>query len=133
MLFKAADKRHVKVVDFGIAGKCQNNKGERSDAGTIKFMPPEMHSGENNFASPGIDVWALGVILFCMLFGQYPFDEEDEEELIKTIIESELEIPTHACITQSAKDLLRRMLTKKPDLRINMCEIETHGWFQLDD
>lgn len=74
-------------MDFGIAGKFKNNKGEKSDAGTVKYMPPEMHSGGSNQASPALDVWTIGVMLFCMLFGEYPFYGNDEDDLIKNIVE----------------------------------------------
>ena len=50
-------------------------------------MPPEMHSGESNQASPSLDVWTIGVMLYCMLFGEYPFYGTDEDNLIKNIIE----------------------------------------------
>jgi serine/threonine protein kinase len=76
-------------------------------------------------------------MLFCMLFGEYPFYGTDEEDLIHNIIEQELRLPKImpqgvTGVTDHCKDLLKRMLAKKPEQRITMYEIETHTWFKLE-
>lgn len=51
------NKWEIKVVDFGISGYCKNNSAERTDAGTMKCMPPEWHSREQMNADPAADIW----------------------------------------------------------------------------
>jgi serine/threonine protein kinase len=66
---------------------CKGETKEKTDAGTIPYMPPEVHTGENTESCPGIDIWALGIMMYLMLFGEYPFKGESEEELIWAIVE----------------------------------------------
>lgn len=64
-------------------------------------MAPEVLKGEVTLANPSMDIWALGVMLFIMLFGYHPFlndkekltKEYDVKDLIKRIINEEIEIP----------------------------------------
>jgi len=50
----------IKIVDFGIAGVCKAEQKDKTDAGTLAFMAPEVLSGSNLDAGPAIDIWALG-------------------------------------------------------------------------
>lgn len=71
-----------------------------------------------------IDIWALGVTLFCLLCGRVPFEAHNEFELFQKITEQEVEIPSY--LDEEAKDLLKRMLTKNPASRITIPEIKRH-------
>jgi len=77
---------------------------EKTDAGTFKYMAPEVLKGEISLANPAMDIWALGMMLFLMLFGFHPFlpkeqrfrfskESYDIKLLIQNIIKDELEIP----------------------------------------
>ncbi len=107
VLFSSEDKKYIKLVDFGISGKCKGNVKEKSDAGTIKYMPPEILSGENNQADPVIDVWCIGIMMFCMLYGEYPFYGSTKGDLIKNICEETLKIPDHTIVTEECEKLLK--------------------------
>ena len=64
----------LKVSDFGIAGiKRAGLQGEKSTAGTTKFMAPEILSEKDISASKALDIWAIGIILYMMVFGFHPF------------------------------------------------------------
>jgi serine/threonine protein kinase len=68
VLFSNKEKLEIKVVDFGIAGYCHNNRGEITDSGTAKYMPPEVLSRKDLQASRAMDIWACG-----MLFPNFSF------------------------------------------------------------
>ena len=70
--------KHLKIVDFGIAGFCLNYLREKTEAGTFKYMAPEVLKGDINLANPGMDIWAVGVMMFMMLYGYHPFMTEKE-------------------------------------------------------
>lgn len=76
MLAKPNEKI-VKVVDFGIAGLATNLNISKLDAGSLKYMAPELFTQKLRKLGPHIDIWALGVILYGMVFGQLPFDGEN--------------------------------------------------------
>ena len=65
----APSKIHVKIADFGIFGSNKGTVAERHNAGSIKYMSPEVLQGDN-FSDPNIDIWALGVMMYTMVFGK---------------------------------------------------------------
>ncbi|ORY94573.1 kinase-like domain-containing protein [Syncephalastrum racemosum] len=79
-----------------------------------------------------IDVWSLGVTLYCFIFGRCPFTAQTEFELFDTIPTEPLKFPDPAEIgfdvSDSLKDLLSRLLTKNPDDRITLEQVKHHPW-----
>ena len=69
----------VKVVDFCIAGV----GGDKFDAGTLLYMAHECLVKVAAETSPAIDVWAIGIMFYTMLYGQLPFTSSNEKELIR--------------------------------------------------
>jgi len=68
VLFESKARTRIKIVDFGIAGRATPSVSDKTDAGTLKFMAPEVLKGIDLKASPMLDIWALGVMLFAMFF-----------------------------------------------------------------
>mmetsp|Transcript_2829 Transcript_2829/g.2650 ORF Transcript_2829/g.2650 Transcript_2829/m.2650 type:complete len:163 (-) Transcript_2829:617-1105(-) len=85
VLFETKARARIKIVDFGISGMCKGKRSERNDAGTLRYMAPEMISESNSTANPAIDVWAIGVMLYCMVYEKFPFNG-DSPEIIKNKI-----------------------------------------------
>ncbi|KAJ3117161.1 hypothetical protein HK100_000887 [Physocladia obscura] len=79
-----------------------------------------------------IDIWALGVTLFCLVFGRVPFVADTEFELFHVICKSPLEFPIEPEIDDLLKDLLMRLLDKNPSTRIKLRELKTHPWIIED-
>jgi hypothetical protein len=63
---------YIKVIDFGISGVCTTFQADMVDAGTIAYMPPECFEG-NVSSSPALDIWAIGLMFYAMLYGTLPF------------------------------------------------------------
>ena len=76
---------HVKIADFGIFGSNRGTLAERHNAGSIKYMSPELLQGDNA-SDPKIDIWALGVLMYAMIVGQYPFDGASRENIKDIVI-----------------------------------------------
>ena len=90
-----------------------------------------------------IDIWALGVTLYCLLFGKVPFNADSEYELFLVIVNQPLEFPPDRCSFNSrvevselefdlAKDLLSKLLDKNKDSRIDIPEIKQHPFVLMD-
>jgi serine/threonine protein kinase len=62
----------VKVADFGISGVADTMNPD-IDVGTLRYMAPEVLSRREKNNSAAVDVWACGVMLYCMVFGRLPF------------------------------------------------------------
>ncbi|CEI88774.1 hypothetical protein RMCBS344292_03152 [Rhizopus microsporus] len=106
-------------------------------AGTPAFFAPELcyagdSCGKRPRISKAIDVWALGVTLFCFIFGQCPFTASTEFELFDTIPTQPLTFPSvdqvGFQIDDDLKDLLCKLLEKNPEKRITLDQVKTHPW-----
>lgn len=106
-------------------------KGEETNAGTAKFMAPELHIGVDKEATKALDIWALGIILYMMVFGYHPYATRDRQQTVKNIIEQKVRFSHDINVTNELKDLICNMLEKNPDKRINMFKILSHKWFDL--
>ena len=68
VLFESKERTKIKIVDFGIAGMCKPDMHEKNDAGTLKYMAPEVLANSHTLANPALDVWALGIMLYAMVY-----------------------------------------------------------------
>ena len=69
ILLADKDSNIVKIVDFGIAGMAMNFDVSKIGAGSLKYMAPELFTHKIKKIGAHIDIWALGVILYGMIFG----------------------------------------------------------------
>jgi serine/threonine protein kinase len=88
--------------------------GEKTDAGTIRYMAPEVLDFSDTKANPAIDIWALGVMLFCMHFYKFPFTGDTSEQIKHKIINIDPKFPRDVPSTEEFIDLVRGMLHKDP-------------------
>lgn len=79
----------IKIVDFGIAGLYAGRKSEITKAGSIFYLPPEIFSNKNVNASPSLDIWSIGIILYTLIVGSLPFYDKSENVVIKKILNNE--------------------------------------------
>lgn len=164
----------VSLVSTNIMKHCKNNNSSKpiSDtngvdelelaktAGTPAFFAPEICLGEEVFTrynvdrtelfngsciSLMIDIWALGVTLYCLLFGKLPFVSNHELELFEKIVNNKVLYPSFdelnsnnvskiSCKQEydSCIDLLDRLLEKNPAKRIPVVDIKTHSFICWD-
>lgn len=80
------------------------------------------------YAGPEVDVWSCGVILYALLCGSLPFDDESIPSLFKKIKSGMYSLPSH--LSALTRDLVPRMLVVDPMKRITIAEIKHHPWFQ---
>lgn len=171
----------VKISDFGVSflgrpirddddgestgtdeaptGLEQNDIELAKTAGTPVFFAPELchidPTGPRPQITSAIDVWALGVTLYCLLFARCPFMAANEFQLLKCIAKEELMIPNRRIrpeklkrstnsssppsaeellemetepVDEDLKDLLKRLLIKDPSKRITLKEVKRHPW-----
>lgn len=74
VLLVNSEQKKIKIIDFGIAGAISFFTQEDLDTGSLAYMAPECFINNKDYKVDGrIDVWATGVILYCMLNGTLPF------------------------------------------------------------
>ncbi|KAM6165470.1 calcium/calmodulin-dependent protein kinase kinase 2 isoform 5-T5 [Erethizon dorsatum] len=120
------DDGHIKIADFGVSNEFKGSDALLSNTvGTPAFMAPESLSEACKiFSGKALDVWAMGVTLYCFVFGQCPFMDERIMCLHSKIKSQALEFPDQPDIAEDLKDLITRMLDKNPESRIVVPEIK---------
>nr|XP_046265913.1 calcium/calmodulin-dependent protein kinase kinase 1 isoform X2 [Scatophagus argus]XP_046265914.1 calcium/calmodulin-dependent protein kinase kinase 1 isoform X2 [Scatophagus argus] len=124
------DDGHVKIADFGVSNQFEGNDALLSStAGTPAFMAPETLSDtRKSFSGKALDVWAMGVTLYCFIFGKCPFIDEYILALHNKIRTKPVEFPETPVISEELRTLILRMLDKNPDTRITIPEIKMDQW-----
>ncbi|XP_069556842.1 calcium/calmodulin-dependent protein kinase kinase 1 isoform X2 [Brachyistius frenatus] len=124
------DDGHVKIADFGVSNQFEGNDALLSGtAGTPAFMAPETLSDKRkSFSGKALDVWAIGVTLYCFVFGKCPFIDEYILALHNKIRTKPVDFPETLTISEELRTLILRMLDKNPDTRITIPEIKMDQW-----
>lgn len=123
------DQLNVKIADFGLSNIMTDGNFLKTSCGSPNYAAPEVISGKL-YAGPEVDVWLSGVILYVMLCGRLPFDDEFIPALFKKISNGVYTLPNY--LSQGAKNLLTRMLVVNPLNRITIHEIMEDEWFKQD-
>jgi len=97
-----------------------------TSCGSPHYASPEVVQGKayKGFTS---DIWSCGVILYALLVGRLPFDDENIRHLLEKVKCGKFIMPTD--IPLAAQDLIARMLEKDVNKRIAMQQILVHPWF----
>ncbi|KAM3269135.1 SNF1-related protein kinase catalytic subunit alpha KIN10 [Capsicum chacoense] len=120
-------RRNVKIADFGLGNIMRDGHFLKTSCGSPNYAAPEVVSGKL-YAGPEVDVWSCGVILYALLCGTLPFDDENIPNLFKKIKSGVYTLPSH--LSPSARDLIPRLLIVDPMKRITVPEIRQHQWFK---
>ena len=117
----------LKIIDFGLSNYFSNkSKLLSTPCGSPCYASPEMVSG-NKYNGFKIDIWSSGIILYAMLCGYLPFEDKDNDELFKKILECKLEFPRF--LSFNSKDLIKKILVTNPERRITIHDIKRHPFF----
>ncbi|GJV37240.1 calcium-dependent protein kinase SK5-like protein [Tanacetum coccineum] len=121
----------LKATDFGLSVFYKPGETFSDVVGSPYYVAPEVlrkHYG------PESDVWSAGVILYILLSGVPPFWAETEMGIFRQILQAKLDFESEPwpTITDSAKDLIRKMLDRNPKKRLTAHEVLCHPWI-VDD
>jgi len=120
------DRMEVKIGDFGLATKLEfDGERKRTICGTPNYIAPEVLEGKQGH-SYEVDVWSLGVILYTLIIGKPPFETSDVKTTYKRIRMNAYSFPDNVPITDSARDLITKILNNDPTKRPSIDEILAH-------
>eukprot|EP00198_Chlamydomonas_reinhardtii_P010066 XP_001699403.1 ser/thr kinase [Chlamydomonas reinhardtii] len=129
----------LKMCDFGYS-KADFRSAAKSQVGTLSYMAPEVMKSCGAYYDAKIaDVWSCGVVLYVMLYGIYPFDNQGEDaglseaQKVRKMLER-MENEAYALnpqvpVTEECIDMLRGLLKPAPESRFTIDKIMEHPWF----
>ncbi|AFZ81659.1 protein kinase domain-containing protein [Theileria equi strain WA] len=118
---------NIKLGDFGLSNFMRDGECLKTPCGSPNYASPEVICGKP-YSGPEVDIWSCGIILYVLLCGALPFDDDEMPVLFGKIKLGKFYIPGH--ITKDAKWLLLRMLDANPQTRITMEELMSHPWLK---
>lgn len=137
-IFRDKERKQVMlecVDDAHVLEDGDNDKISEDGKAFPAYVSPEMivylknsKSKDAEFNGKSRDVWRLGVMLYTMLVGCYPFKVEDN--VLTKIFHCQYSIPSN--VSSEAKDLIRRLLRRSPNERIAAEDIEYHPWIKYN-
>lgn len=119
---------NIKIVDFGLSNLYNENELLKTACGSPCYAAPEMIAGRK-YSGLQIDIWSSGVILYALLCGYLPFDDNDTQVLYRKIMRGEYSIPSF--VSPDATDLITRILNIHPSKRLTIEQIKAHSWFSV--
>ena len=128
---------YLKLCDFGFAK--YRNYGTSTLCGTPQYMAPEMLQGLNQ--SFGVDWWALGILIFVMIYGMTPFNDGVDIKMYHKVLTMSVDFPTRSkqndC-SKSCKTIINLLLMKSQHLRLGsgpfgISDVKSNEWFQSID
>ena len=112
----------IKLIDFGFAVKTNKETFQTLLCGSPSYMAPEIVKKEKYIAQYS-DIWSLGVLLYSMLFGRFPFKGKTQEELFENIKKCEFEFPEEIEVSDEIKLLFKKIFVDIPAQRPSLNEI----------
>ncbi|WKA01641.1 hypothetical protein VitviT2T_019912 [Vitis vinifera] len=121
----------LKTIDFGLSVFFKPGEKFTDVVGSPYYVAPEVLRKRYG---PEADVWSAGVILYILLSGVPPFWAETEQGIFEQVLHGDLDFSSDPwpSISESAKDLVRRMLVRDPRRRLTAHEVLCHPWVQVD-
>lgn len=111
---------YIKIIDFGLAKYLKQDDLAQSISGTPKYFAPEVLTSKG--ANKAVDWWAVGIILFEMIFGYSPFRGSSRKSISYRIVNKDPEFPERATFnldyTDHVVDLISKLLIKDRTRRL---------------
>ena len=126
------DDLTIKLIDWGCAQTIKSAKQSKQADGTAYYIAPEVLKGEYD---EKCDIWACGVIFYILLCGYPPFNGETNDEIYEAVLSGKFQFPEEdwGQVSQDAKDLIKKMLTKDPKKRISALYSMQDVWFKKNE
>jgi len=128
ILLENPESKVVKVVDFGISGLCTGLRSD-ADGGSLDYMAPEYFNGSSKGVHPGVDVWALGCMLYGMVCGKLPFADDNDNKIIDRIKHARFDYDDAGKkLSREVRHLISRILEIDTEQRFTIHDILDHPW-----
>ncbi|CAH9068347.1 unnamed protein product [Cuscuta europaea] len=121
----------LKTIDFGLSTFFKPGDVFNDVVGSPYYVAPEVLLKSYGQEA---DIWSAGVIIYILLSGVPPFWGETEQEIFEEVLHADIDFKSEPWphISDSAKDLVTKMLVRDPKKRLSAHEVLCHPWVQID-
>lgn len=116
---------NIKIIDFGLSNLFSPRSQLSTFCGSLYFAAPELLNA-NPYTGPEVDVWSFGIVLYVLVCGKVPFDDQNMPALHAKIKRGIVEYPNW--LSAECKHLISRMLVVNSAQRATMEEVINHPW-----
>ncbi|XP_023381426.1 serine/threonine-protein kinase BRSK2 [Pteropus vampyrus] len=120
------EKNNIRIADFGMASLQVGDSLLETSCGSPHYACPEVIRGEK-YDGRKADVWSCGVILFALLVGALPFDDDNLRQLLEKVKRGVFHMPHF--IPPDCQSLLRGMIEVDAARRLTLEHIQKHTWY----
>ena len=120
----------AKLTDFGLSKSFEGNINFTKTGGSPLYAAPEVFKGIE-FKGASADIWSMGICLYLMVCGDFPFQGEDAKDLVRAILRNSFEVKDY--VSPLFKDLIYKILEKNPNNRLTIQQIKEHPWMHIID
>jgi 5'-AMP-activated protein kinase catalytic alpha subunit len=118
---------NVKLVDFGLSNLYSPGETLKTACGSPCYAAPEMIRGDR-YHGLGADIWSSGVVLYAMVCGYLPFEDQVTKKLYQKILNAEYKLPQS--LSTHCSELLTAIFNTAPEKRITAENIRSHPWYK---
>lgn len=115
----------IKIIDFGLSNLYSPRSQLSTFCGSLYFAAPELLNAKP-YTGPEVDVWSFGIVLYVLVCGKVPFDDQNMPALHAKIKKGIVEYPNW--LSAECRHLISRMLVVDSSQRASMSEIINHPW-----
>ncbi|KAJ5166797.1 uncharacterized protein N7482_005578 [Penicillium canariense] len=115
----------IKIIDFGLSNLFSPRSLLKTFCGSLYFAAPELLQARQ-YTGPEVDVWSFGIVLYVLVCGKVPFDDQSMPQLHAKIKKGVVEYPPG--LTTECRHIISRMLVTDPKQRASLAEIMNHPW-----
>ncbi|EOA82123.1 uncharacterized protein SETTUDRAFT_23368 [Exserohilum turcica Et28A] len=115
----------IKIIDFGLSNLFSPRSQLKTFCGSLYFAAPELLQAKQ-YTGPEVDVWSFGIVLYVLVCGKVPFDDQSMPQLHAKIKKGHVDYPPW--LSNECRNLIHRMLQTDPTQRLTLSEIMTHPW-----
>lgn len=115
----------IKIIDFGLSNLFSPRSLLKTFCGSLYFAAPELLQARQ-YTGPEVDVWSFGIVLYVLVCGKVPFDDQSMPQLHAKIKKGVVEYPPG--LTAECRHIISRMLVTDPKQRASLSEIMNHPW-----
>ena len=124
--YKGDEYYYIKILDFTCNNNIKSSTIKNSEINLPYYTSPEILDMDFNSK---VDIWSIGIILYELLYGYLPFKGKNYEEIIYNIKNSNITYDKNV-MSQNGLNLLKKMLVRDYEKRLNVNECLNHIWFE---